>query len=69
MELQHLTDAELDVVTGGGRFSSFLNINDSFNLQQNISVQTAVNVQAGNFNVPFLNQAISQGTGQIINIG
>jgi len=64
MELQHLTDAELDAVTGGGRFSSILNISDSFNLQQNISVQTAVNVQAGNFNIPILNQAISQGSGQ-----
>ena len=69
MELQHLTDAELDVVTGGGRFSSFLNINDSFNTQQNISVQTGINVQAGILNVPSLSsQSIVQTAGQVVTI-
>jgi hypothetical protein len=67
MTLQHLTDAELDAVTGGGRYSSFINIGDSFNLQQNISVQTGINVQAGIFNVPGLsNQSIVQSAGQIV---
>lgn len=69
MTLHHLTDDELDSVTGGARFSSFINIDDSFNVQQNIVVQNAINVQAGILNVPALSsQSIVQTAGQVIKI-
>lgn len=68
--LCELADAELDDVAGGARYSSFIKIDDSFNVQQNIVVQTAVNVQAGILNVPALSsQAIVQSAGQVIQIG
>jgi hypothetical protein len=69
MTLRHLTDDELDGVTGGARFSSFISIDDSFNFQQNIVVQNAINVQAGILNVPALSsQSIVQTAGQVIKI-
>lgn len=59
MELQQLTDAELDAVNGGTGF--FLAVSyKSFNAQQNNSTQGAQNNQLALVNVPILSGQVNQ---------